>query len=44
MEVIGRGMDLHRSGKVEEGSRGVIEWVDVYDDVEAAGGVWVNPG
>ena len=44
MEVIGRSMGLYRFGKVKEGSRGVIEWVDVYDNVKAAGSVWVNSG
>ena len=43
-EVIGGRMSLHGSGKVEEGGRGVVEWIDVYGNVEAARGVRIDPG
>ena len=43
-EVVGRDLGLHRPSKVKEGSRGVVEWIDVYDNVEVDGGIWVDPG
>ena len=37
-------MGLRGSSEIEEGGRGVVEWIDVYDNVKAAGGIWVDPG
>ena len=44
MEVIGRDLGLHRSSEVEERSRGVVEWIDVYDNIEVDGGIWIDSG
>ena len=44
MKIVGRDLGLYQSSEVKERGRGVVEGIDVYDNVEVDGGVWIDSG